>query len=108
VSVVVDDREEIFVDRVDPVDGEKHGKGQAEQQEEEQEQAAAGGDEPKREPADQPVRSSSDVGSADADVTPTPLPTSTEGLQLALPMSGQLPPLQDHVHELYQRMVGWE
>jgi hypothetical protein len=108
VSVVVDDREDIFVDRVDPVDGEKHGKGQADQQEEEDEQAAAGGDEPKREQTDQPVGSSPDVDSADADAASDPLMASTEGSQLALPRSGPLPPLQDHAHDLYQRMAGWE
>jgi hypothetical protein len=107
-SVVVDDREDIFVDRVDPVDGEKHGKGHADQQQEEEEgQAEAGGDEPKHEPRDQPVSSSSDVGSLDAAAS-NRLPASTEGPQLALPRSHALPPLQDHAHELYQRMAGWE
>jgi hypothetical protein len=106
-SVIVDDHEDIFVDRVDPVDGEKHGKGNADQQEdEEEEKAEADSGEPKGEPADQPAKSSSDVGSADA--ASNRLPASTEGPQLALPRSGPLPPLQDHAHDLYQRMAGWE
>jgi hypothetical protein len=106
-SVVVDDREDIFVDRVDPVDGEKHGKGQADEQEEE-DQAQAGGDEPKREPPDQPVKSSSEVGSEDADAVSNRLLAGTDGSQLALPRPGPLPTLRDHAHDLYQRMVGWE
>jgi hypothetical protein len=98
---------DIFVDRVDPVDGEKHGKDHADQQEGEEE-AEADGDESKREPPDQPVKYSSEVGSEDADAASNRLMAGTEGSQLALPRSGPLPPLRDHAHDLYQRMAGWE
>jgi hypothetical protein len=107
-SVVDDDREDIFIDRVDPVDGEKHGSGQADDQDAEEEQAETAGDEPKQEPSKQALTPGPIDGGSDAAIRPDRPSAGTEGSPPASPDPAPFSSLQDNAHERYRRMVGWE
>ncbi|WP_146260096.1 hypothetical protein [Rhizobium tubonense] len=102
---IVDEREDIFIDRVDPVDDEKHGQGQAGQPEEHEE---AEGDEQTLQAADHAAEPSAEDATGNDGVVVEALKVPTEPAQLALPASPPREPLRDHAFDLYQRMVGWE
>jgi hypothetical protein len=101
---IVAEREDIFIDSVDPVDDEKQGQGQPGGQAEDD---AANGEEPDDQA---PARTISLASEDDGDgIAAEEAPkASVEPKQLALPASVPLEPLRDRAYDLYQRMVGWD
>ena len=101
---IVDEREDIFIDSVDPVDDEKQGQGQPGGQAEDD---ATNGEEPDDQA---PARTISLAAEDDGDgIAAQEAPkASVEPKQLALPASVPVEPLRDRAYDLYQRMVGWD